>query len=445
MEKRMPNELNVTHDPARKSFVESANKPNADFPIQNLPFGVYKRPGTQHRVGVATGDQIVDLLALVDAGLLQGDAQKAALATTNGGLNDLMSLRNPHSSALRSRLSDLLEISSSHREATGRALVPISQAQMQLPAKIGNFTDFMASSFHALRHRPGAVLSKTFQSLPVAYHSRASTVRVQQAIRRPNVQRQIADIVEFGPSHEMDYELELGIFIGVGNQLGAPVPIDDARDYIFGFCLLNDWSIRDVQRWESVPLGPFLAKSTLTTISPWVVTEEAMRPFKIAAFKRDPIESSPLPYLFSQTNESAGGYNIELEAAIRTETMRRASVPFHTLTRTNFRHMYWTVAQMLTHHMSNGCSLLPGDLLGSGTISGPEDESAACLMELNARGARPIPLPNGETRLWLADGDEIRITGRAVANGYASIGFGESQARVEPAVQWQERIEAAAE
>ncbi len=423
--------VNATHDPALRSFVESANAGDTDYPIQNLPFGVFAREPGERRVGIAIGDRIVDLQHLLECDLLKGQAREAAALATQGSLNVLMAAGNLPASALRHALSQLLARSSDQRSGMERVLLSSRNVQMKLPAHIGNFSDFMASSFHVTRHRAeNFVLPANFQSLPVAYHSRASTIRVSDGIRRPNVQQPTATTVEFGPCREMDFELEIGIFVGAGNELGAPVSIGDAPKHFFGMCLLNDWSMRDIQRWESTPLGPFLAKSALTSISPWIVTQEALEPFRIPAFVRHNSEQQPPTYLRSTEDQVRGGFNIELVASIRTAKMKKASAPSSVVTRTNFKFMYWTIAQMLTHHMSNGCALLPGDLLGSGTASGPEDGSAGCLLELNHRGKKPVKLDNSESRLWLADEDEVCITGKAVAPGYVTIGFGECRAEV---------------
>jgi len=429
-------DLNATHDPGRRSFVESANQPDTDFPIQNLPFGIFRRGQDDARGGVAIGDQVLDLRALCTSGLLSEAAAEAACAASGPRLNDLLALGNRVASALRARLVELLAIASPHRAALSPMLVPAADIMMQLPTEVGNFTDFLTSSYHSTRLRPDSTLAPNFMSMPIAYHSRASSVRLCGEVRRPNVQQRIGDEVTFGPTLEMDYELELGAFVGPGNGLGEPLPLDVAREHVFGLCLLNDWSVRDVQRWENTPLGPFLAKSLSTTISPWVVTEEALRPFRVAAFHRGHEAPPLLPYLSSAVDQAQGGFDIRLEALLRSPAMRDGGEPGVPITDTNFRHMYWTFAQMFTHHMSNGCNLQPGDLLGSGTVSGPTPESRACLAELTARGTKPLTLPNGEIRSWLLDGDEVVFRGRASRPGFVSIGFGECRATVAPAVTW---------
>ncbi len=447
--------LNPTHDPARRSWVEAANDLRGDFPIQNLPFGIFRRhgePAQSARAGVAIGDQILDLVACLDAGLLAGTSAEAAarLAATGGTLNTLMAAGNGASSALRAGLSDMLShggaISARARAEAARILVPMEEAELGLPAAIGAFTDFLTSIYHTERGgrmtRPDSPVPQNFRHLPIAYNSRASTVVSSgHAIRRPNGQRRRPEgEIAFGPCEHLDFELELGLFVGPGNAMGEPIALRAAPEHIFGFCLVNDWSARDIQRWESHPLGPFLAKSAATTISPWVVTAEAMAPFRIAAFARPASDPAPLPYLADPADQEEGGMDLGLEAFILTARMRERGEAPARLTATNFRHMYWTFGQMLTHHASNGCALRPGDLIASGTTSGPTDEARACLSELNldpsTRSRRAIALPNGESRLWLDDGDEVIFRARAERPGFVPIGFGECRGRVDPAPAW---------
>ena len=437
--------LNATHDPARRSWVESANRPNCDFPIQNLPLGIFRRGGGTARGGVAIGDRILDLAAAAEAGLFSGAAAAAARAAVGSHLNPLMALGPEAASALRARLSDVLRADAPERgrlaEMGDRLLVPMAEAQMDLPAAIGNYTDFLTSAYHTLRSfralRPDAELPPAFKYLPMAYHGRASSVRVSgEPVRRPNVQARSGDGARFGPSQALDFELELGVFIGKGNALGAPIPLAATEKQIFGYCLVNDWSARDVQRWESNPLGPFLAKSLSTTISPWVVTAEALAPFRIAAPAREPGDPALLPYLVDPLNQQEGGLDLAMEAYLLTPRLRERGAGPVRVTATNFRHMYWTLAQMIAHHASNGCNLMPGDLLASGTVSGPEPESRACLNELSVAGKEPMPLPGGETRAWLEDGDEMIFRARAVRPGHVAIGFGECRARIDPAPAW---------
>ena len=429
----------ATHDPARRSFVESANLARADFPLQNLPFGIFKRSGDEvGRGGVAIGDKILDLAAAQEAGLFSGLAEKAAVAAKGPVLNALMALGNHAASALRARLGNLLEVDSRERRKIEPLLVPMSEASMQMPVAVGNFTDFLTSSYHSERLSPSGKVPPSFKTMPIAYHSRASSVRLSGGtVTRPHGQWLDAEnIMRFGPTRALDYELEIGAFVGAGNELGQPIAIEDARTHIFGYCLLNDWSARDIQRAESVPLGPFLAKSLSTSISPWVVTEAAMRPFRTPAFVRPPEDPAPLPYLDSLRERENGGFDLKLRASLVSKRMREAHHGAERITSTNFKHMYWTFAQMLTHHASNGCNLMPGDIIASGTTSGPSDESRACLAEITSRGTNPLTLPNGEIRGWLEDGDEVIFRAKAEREGFTPIGFGECRGLIGPALDW---------
>jgi fumarylacetoacetase len=432
--------LNETHDPARRSWVSTANQPGNDFPIQNLPFGIFRQDVRAPRGGVAIGDRIFDLAAGLEAGLFSGEAAEAARAASGPTLNPLMALGLGAASALRARLSDLLRADGPERARVepqfDRLLIPMTASRMQLPARIENFTDFICSSFHASRagrRRFDSSLPPVLRHMPVAYHSRASSVRISgEAVRRPYGQSKPADgEVQFGPSKWLDFELEVGAFIALGNALGSPISIGTASSHIFGHCLLNDWSARDIQFWESM-LGPFLSKSLSTTISPWVVTVEALAPYRVPVFTPDQDWPAPLPYLRSSADQAEGGIDLELEAYLETPRMREAGEHPARITRTNLRHAYWSFAQMVTHHASNGCNLQPGDLLGSGTVSGPTDESRACFLEYE----QPAQLPNGEFRRYIEDGDEILLRGRARRDGRVSIGFGECRARITPALDW---------
>lgn len=435
-------QLNETHRTELRSWVESANSLNSDFPIQNLPYGVFRRDGRTPRVGIAIGDQILDLTAALNAGLLKGPAKTAAKLATGTTLNALMAAEPTLHTALRRQASKILAADNPDRAqlaaAAGTLLVPMAEAQLQLPAAIGSFTDFLTSIYHSERGgrvtRPDSPIPPPFRYLPIAYNSRATSLRASgEAVRRPNGQWSGPDDkIAFGPTRQLDFELELGFYVGRGNELGDPVAIDQASERIFGFCLVNDWSARDIQRWESA-LGPFLSKSLSTTISCWVVTAEALAPFRAPAFARKEGDPAPLPYLFSKTDQSVGGIDLTLDAYLTTPRMQREGASPALICRTNFVHMYWTVAQMLTHHTSNGCNLQTGDLLASGTTSGPTDESRACYSEITARGTRPLTLPNGEKRAWLEDGDEIIFRGRAERQGFRSIGFGECRAVIAPA------------
>jgi fumarylacetoacetase len=430
--------LNETHDPSKRSLVASANDPGTDFPIQNLPFGMFSTVADPTpRPGVAIGDRIVDLGRLQQSGAFAGKADTAARAAAHGpGLVELMSLGNGMASELRAQLSALLSEESKRAPDVVAALVPMSEAQMHLPSTVRNFTDFLTSSYHFSRLRPDGQLSRTFMGLPIAYHSRASSVRLSGDVVRPHAISERDGKLGFAPSVQMDYELEVGIWVGPGNTLGDPIRIEDAADRIFGFCLLNDWSVRDAQWFESQPLGPFLAKSVSTTISAWVVTEEALRPFRTGAFPRAETDLKPLPHLLHPRDQAEGGLDVELTASILTPAMRAQGLPPEPLTRTNARHLYWTFAQMLAHHSSNGCNMLPGDLLGSGTVSGPTNESRACLAEINGRGTSNISLSNGEQRLWLEDGDEIVLSAQGKREGYVSIGYGSAAGKVGAAISY---------
>jgi fumarylacetoacetase len=429
--------LNATHDPARKSWVESANAADCDFPIQNLPLGVFRKGGGKAQGGIAIGDQILDLAAALKAGLFSGAAAEAAQAAAGETLNSLMALGNEHASALRARVSDLLRADSADKRKVETLLVPMSAVQMVLPAKIGSFTDYLCSVDHTKRMSQTGDMPPAFKSLPIAYHSRASSVRISgEPVRRPNGQFRTHDgKVQFGPEPSQDYELEIGCFIGPGNALGAPISMREAPKHIFGFCLLNDWSARGIQRFESTPLGPFLSKSLSTTISPWIVTAEAMAPFRAPAYPRDPADE-PFPHLSSPENKAEGNLDLALEAFIVSPKMKTSGAKPAAVTRTSGLNTYWTFAQMLVHHASNGCNMAPGDLLGSGTMSGPSEESQACLAEKNKRGTEKFDIGGGEMRTWIEDGDEVIFRARAARAGSVSIGFGECRGRLEPAVPW---------
>ena len=432
-------DLDVTHDPARKSWVATANEPSADFPIQNLPFCLFARPGEVKRAGVAIGDEVLDLKAAADLELLEGETAATVRACTDVGLNPLMGTAGPKATALRRRLSELLSIGHDAAGSRDRLLTAQRQATFYLPAAIGGFTDFFTSLFHTERtgrpSRPDNPVPSNFRYMPIAYNSRASSVRISgEAIRRPLGQRRRADgEVHFGPCESLDFELELGAFVGKGNELGHPISIKEADGHVFGYCLLNDWSARDVQRWESLPLGPFLAKTLSTSISPFVVTGDALRPFRTAAAKRPDGDPAPLKYLFSDADQRHGGIDLTMEAFIQTDRMRADGQEPFRVTSANFKDTYWTIPQMVTHHTSNGCNLCVGDLIGSGTVSGPTDGSRACLAEIVAAG-ESVSLPNGESRRWLEDGDTVIFRAKAWREGFASIGFGECRSRITPAI-----------
>ena len=436
--------LNETHDPNRRSWVESANRPDGDFPIQNLPFGVFHRGGGGAQGGVAIGDSIFNLKAGLAAGLFSGPVAEAAQAAAGSKLNPLMALGNRHASALRARLSDLLRADGPERKhveaMASDLLVPAADAKLELPCEIASFTDYFTSIYHAERggrvRNPSQPLTPNFKHIPIAYNGRATSIRPSgEAFTRPTGQyRDKGGELRFGPEPRQDFELEVGAFIARGNKQGTAIPLTQARDHIFGYCLLNDWSARAIQAWETVPAGPFQGKSFCTTISPWIVTGEALAPFHCANFPRAADDPRPLPYLYSEENEKEGGIDLRLEAYLLTPRMRSANMPAARITVTNLTTLYWTFGQMVTYHASNGCNFLPGDVIGSGTCSGPTDESRACLNELCAFNTADIPLPHGETRRYLEDGDEIILRAHAGRAGYVSIGFGECRGRVDPAL-----------
>ncbi len=432
--------LNETHDPALKTWLASANEPAGDFPIQNLPFGVFRRAGSKEafRGGVAIGDAIVNLPAAHAAGIFSGEAAGAAAAAGAPELNAFMALGPAAWSALRLALSRALRRGSALTDRLRPCLVPQAEAEYALPARIGDYTDFYTSIHHATSvgrlFRPDNPLLPNYKWLPIGYHGRASSIAVSgQQFPRPLGQTMPpgAQAPVFGPSRRLDYEIELGVFIGAGNEIGRRIPMAEAEAHVFGLCLLNDWSARDLQAWEYQPLGPFLAKNFATTISPWIVTLEALAPYR-AAWTRPADDPQPLPYLESTDNRAAGAFDIRLEVRIETAQMRAAVLPPAPLSQTSFRHAYWTIAQMVTHHTVSGCNLQPGDLLGSGTQSGPTPQEAGSLLELTAGGKQPLQLPGGESRTFLEDGDAVVMRGWCEKPGAARIGFGEAVGRVLP-------------
>lgn len=430
--------LNETHDPARRSWVASANAAETEFPVQNLPFGIFEHKGVA-RGGVAIGDCVADVAALARSGLLSGGALEAATQCDATALNGLMALPPESVADLRLQLSRLLEAGSRHRDAVAAHLIPLSEVRMRLPAAVGDYTDFYASVHHATRvgalFRPDNPLLPNYKHVPIAYHGRASSIVLSGSpVRRPKGQTQNGDDPpRFGPSRRLDYELEIGLWIGRGNDLGVPIEIEQAGNHLFGVGLVNDWSARDLQRWEYQPLGPFLAKNFATTISPWIVTLEALAPFRSAPLPRPPGDPAPLPYLLSEYDRKSGALDIGLTVRLSTERMRGEDRQPAILSRGNFLHMYWTPAQMLAHHTSNGCNVRSADLLASGTVSGPEISSGGCLLELTGGGKNAIDLPYGEQRKFLEDGDEISFSGRAERTGFVMIGFGECRGIVLPA------------
>ena len=433
----------VTHDPARTSWVVSANG-HAEFPIQNLPFGVFSPPGGTPRGGVAIGDIVFDLAAALEAGLFSGAARDAAEAAAGATLNALLALPSSARGALRMRLSDVLDAKGAERGKiellAPRMLHDAGNCTLHVPAAVGDYTDFFAGINHArnagLISRPENPLMPNYKYVPVAYHSRASSVRPSgEEVRRPNGQRKLPEQAapDFGPCRNLDYEMELGVWIGAGNPLGEPIPIGEAAQHIAGFCLLNDWSARDIQSWEAQPLGPFLAKSFRTSVSPWIVTAEAIEPFRGPVPPRPQGDPMPLPYLLDAGDQARGALDVECEVFLSTPVMRAAGAEPHRLSRSNARELYWTVAQMVAHHTSAGCNLRPGDLFGSGTISGTDATGIGCLLEMTFGGRDAITLSNDETRRYLEDGDEVIFRGHCRRAGAVTIGFGECRGRIVPA------------
>ncbi len=420
---------------AVRSWVVSANDPATDFPLENLPYGVFRHEHST-RIGVAIGDQILDLRACATDGLLRPIASEWAGACTSEVLNQFMALGPPAWSALRRQLTVLLT-DPQVRSRVEPLLVPMCDAEMQLPAQIGDYTDFYASIHHATRvgklFRPDNPLLPNYKYVPIGYHGRASSIVVSgYDILRPSGQTKSPTAAEpvFGPSRSLDYELEVGMFVGPGNPLGQPIPIDQAEQHIFGLCLVNDWSARDIQSWEYQPLGPFLAKNFATTISPWIIPMEALAPYRVPAAARPEGDPSPLAYLKSGDSMRTG-IDLTLEVYLQSEKMRKSELKPVQLSTGNLRDLYWSLAQLLTHHASNGCNLRPGDLLASGTISGPEQGSEGCLLEMKHR-AEPIKLPTGETRTFLEDGDMVTFRGYCQAPGLTRIGFGECAGTIIP-------------
>ncbi len=432
--------LDATHDAALQSWVPSANLAGTDFPIQNLPFGRFRRAGTTEplRVGVAIGDQVLDLQrALVAGGW--GEAARGWLTPLAAGdLNAFMAQGPAARRGLRATLSAALRVGSPGQAALPSCLLPQADAEMALPCAIGDYTDFYTGIHHATTvgklFRPDNPLLPNYKWVPIGYHGRVSSIGVSgQRFHRPKGQTKPtpeADPV-FAPAKRLDYELELGVFVGAGNALGEPMSMDAAEADWFGMVLLNDWSARDVQAWEYQPLGPFLAKNFATTISPWIVTQEALAPFRVP-FAHPEGDPAPLPYIDSPANRAQGGIAIALEVALQTAAMREAGLPPQRISHSNFRDAYWTVAQMVAHHSSNGCNLQPGDLMGSGTQSGPEAGQGGSLLELSLGGKQTLALANGESRTFLQDGDSVVMRGRCERAGAAAMGFGDCTGTVLP-------------
>ena len=434
--------LNETHDISLSSWVTSAND-QSDFPIQNLPFATFKTKGTDesNRGAVAIGDYVLDMAAVAQLEIFTGIAQKAAEAAAQPTLNALMAMGKETNSALRLALSKALRSGACEEEKLKSCLVLQSDVVYGMPCQIGDYTDFYTSIHHATAvgslFRPDNPLLPNYKWVPIGYHGRSSTIDVSgQEFPRPYGQLKApdADTPVLAPCKRLDYEVEMGIFIGESTKLGERIDIEKAEDHIFGICLFNDWSARDIQAWEYQPLGPFLAKNFASTISPWIVTTEALAPYRIN-FSRPENDPQPLPYLTSENNSQMGGLDIQLECLIHTEKMRNANEQADKISDSNFKYSYWTIAQLVTHHSANGCAMNAGDLLGSGTQSGPEHEQAGSMLELSRGGKEAFTLCNGEKRTFLEDGDTVIMRGYCHKEGAARIGFGEVAGTVLPSVK----------
>lgn len=434
-------QINETHDINLTSWVESANIKGCDFPIQNLPFAEFRTKNTneEFRGGVAIGDQVIDLAKLSHLNIFTGDAKTALDAASESTLNTFMGLGEQYWSALRLALSKALREGAQQQKEMQSTLIAQADIEFSLPCRIGDYTDFYTSIYHATAvgslFRPDNPLLPNYKWVPIGYHGRSSSIDVSgQTFHRPKGQTKApdADTPSFGPCKRLDYELELGIYLGKGNALGDAIAIENAENHVFGFCVFNDWSARDLQAWEYQPLGPFLAKNFASTVSPWIVTTEALAPFR-TSWTRDENDPQPMPYLESAANRELGAFDIQMDVKIQTQKMRDENHQPTQVSASSFKHSYWTVAQMVTHHTVNGCNFMPGDMLGSGTQSGPTHEEAGSLLELSRGGKEKITLSNGEQRSFLEDGDNVIMRGWCEKPGYARIGFGSVESTVLPA------------
>ena len=430
--------INETHDPALQSWVQSANTGESDFPIQNLPFAEFRRSNSSEsfRGGVAIGDRVLDLAAVLECSVLDQALNPVLEACAEATLNRFMGMGVAAWSGLRLALSRALRAGSELEESLRPCLVPQSEVEYSLPCVIGDYTDFYTSVHHATNvgklFRPDNPLLPNYKWVPIGYHGRSSSIDVSgQQVKRPWGQTRAPDQERpgFGPCKRLDYELEVGIYIGPGNELGSSIGLDDAEGHVFGYCLFNDWSARDLQAWEYQPLGPFLAKNFASTVSPWVVTGEAMAPYR-TVWTRDAGDPQPLEYLESEQNRASGAIDMRLQVLLQTEQMRQQGAAPVLLSESTFADSYWTVAQMVAHHSVNGCNLRPGDFFGSGTQSGPDDSELGSLLELSEGGKKPITLENGEQRTFLEDGDAVILSGYCEKAGAARIGFGQATATV---------------
>ena len=434
-------QINETHDINLTSWVESANIKGCDFPIQNLPFAEFRTKNTneEFRGGVAIGDQVIDLAKLSHLNIFTGDAKTALDAASESTLNTFMGLGEQYWSALRLALSKALREGAQQQKEMQSTLIAQADIEFSLPCRIGDYTDFYTSIYHATAvgslFRPDNPLLPNYKWVPIGYHGRSSSIDVSgQTFHRPKGQTKApdADTPSFGPCKRLDYELELGIYLGKGNALGDAIAIENAENHVFGFCVFNDWSARDLPAWEYQPLGPFLAKNFASTVSPWIVTTEALAPFR-TSWTRDENDPQPMPYLESAANREQGAFDIQMDVKIQTQKMRDENHQPTQVSTSSFKHSYWTVAQMVTHHTVNGCNFMPGDMLGSGTQSGPTHEEAGSLLELSRGGKEKITLSNGEQRSFLEDGDNVIMRGWCEKPGYARIGFGSVESTVLPA------------
>jgi fumarylacetoacetase len=437
----------LTAEWSRTSWIEAANDPACGFPLQNLPYCTFSPDGAPARLGVGIGNLILDLRHLSRSGLLEGLPASIQAACQAQTLNSLMDCAAEAQTALRGRLMDLLaaEADQATRAAVSAALTPMESAALLKPVESANYTDFYASIHHATRvgklFRPDNPLLPNYKYVPIGYHGRASSIVVSGTpIRRPSGQSKPGQSKpsepggqpSFAPTRFLDYEIEIGVYIGNGNRLGEPIPIREAGQHIFGISLVNDWSARDIQSWENQPLGPFLGKSFATSVSPWVVPMAALAPFRVPAQLRPAEDPAPLPYLFDAADQHAGAIDLTVEAWLLTPAMRTAGQPACRLSQANLRELWWTPAQLVAHHTSNGCNLLPGDLLATGTVSGQDDATAGCLLELTVGGKQPVVLANGETRTALEDGDEVILRGFCRREGFPKITLGECRGQVVP-------------
>ena len=432
----MTTPLDDTHRADLVSWVESAARPDTDFPIQNLPLASFRALALAARPGVAIGDSILDLVA--------ARAELVSRCTGERRLNPLMAAGRDQLARLRHEASALLRADTEEgrraKAQRDRLLVPMEQASLLLPARVGDYTDFYASIHHATNvgsmFRPDNALLPNYKYVPIGYHGRASSIVASGTpVTRPAGQtREDASAAPaVGPTRRLDYELEVGLFIAAGNEAGATIPIGEAEQHVAGLCLVNDWSARDIQAWEYQPLGPFLAKNFATSVSPWLVTLDALAPFRVPAFPRPDGDPAPLAYLRDTEDQRSGGVAITLEVLLSSERMRGEGLSPMRVSIGSFTAMYWTIAQLVTHHASNGCNLQPGDLLASGTVSGERPESRGCLLERTWKGTEPLALPTGESRRFLEDGDEVILRGWCEREGFRRIGFGECRGVVAPA------------